>query len=277
VGRATVEAGSSGRRSTTPRACALVTQGTSGLALKATVLVPLGPLDGEVLIDATGTITCVDASCSGARGYASATQIACTSAVVSPGFVNAHDHTDYDWTPPATDAHGTVRYQHRVVDWTMIVRVRYVLAAEPAVSARRNSWAILVRSPVQSCRWSSRCSRISRLSSAARFSRGRFVERLPDLDIGRLHWQRAEGTHPGRGWHDQPMGRGFCQESTRAFQARGLPILARDLRRSTTSTTSLMALGRMDDGRPRLLRLGDRSFNIANLVGRLSRERPVPC
>jgi len=93
--------------------CSLVTQGTSGLALKATLLVPAGPLDGEVLIDATGKIACVDASCAGAPGYASATQIACTSAVVSPGFVNAHDHTDYDWTPPATDAHGNLRYQLR--------------------------------------------------------------------------------------------------------------------------------------------------------------------
>jgi hypothetical protein len=93
--------------------CVLVTQGTSGLALKATLLVPGGPLDGEVLIDGTGTIACVDASCAAAPGYGAATQITCTSAVVSPGFVNAHDHTDYDWTPPTTDAHGDVRYQHR--------------------------------------------------------------------------------------------------------------------------------------------------------------------
>jgi hypothetical protein len=30
---------------------------------------------------------------------------------VSPGFVNAHDHTSYDFTPPYN--HGTTRYQHR--------------------------------------------------------------------------------------------------------------------------------------------------------------------
>ncbi|HEY1697846.1 MAG TPA: amidohydrolase family protein [Polyangiaceae bacterium] len=93
--------------------CGLVSQGTSGLVLRATLLVPGGPLDGEVLVDGTGAIACVGASCASAPGYGAATQIACTSAVVSPGFVNAHDHTDYDWTPPTKDAHGTVRYQHR--------------------------------------------------------------------------------------------------------------------------------------------------------------------
>jgi hypothetical protein len=91
--------------------CGLVAQGTSGLALKATILVPGGPLDGEILIDSTGSITCVAASCASASGYSAATQIACVNAVVSPGFVNAHDHTSYDFTPPYD--HGDIRYQHR--------------------------------------------------------------------------------------------------------------------------------------------------------------------
>jgi hypothetical protein len=107
------EAGVVGTSLADAAGCTLVTQGTSGLALKATLLAPGGPLDGELLVDATGTIACVAASCSSVPGYAAATQITCTSAVVSPGFVNAHDHTDYDWTPPTTDAHGDVRYQHR--------------------------------------------------------------------------------------------------------------------------------------------------------------------
>lgn len=91
--------------------CGLVSQGTSGLALTATLLVPGGPMDGEILIDSTGTITCLAASCATAAGYSAATQITCTSAVVSPGFVNAHDHTSYDFTPPYN--HTTTRYQHR--------------------------------------------------------------------------------------------------------------------------------------------------------------------
>jgi len=94
--------------------CYLVLQGTSpGLAIKSTLLVPGGPLDGEMLIDGTGKITCVAASCSGSAGYEGVTQLACTSAVVAPGFINAHDHTTYDFTPPASDSHGNTRYQHR--------------------------------------------------------------------------------------------------------------------------------------------------------------------
>ncbi|MGD0528157.1 MAG: amidohydrolase family protein [Polyangiaceae bacterium] len=91
--------------------CGLVSQGTAGIALKATILVPSGAMAGEVLVDATGTITCVDTSCANAAGYSAATQIVCANGVVSPGFVNAHDHTDYDFTPPVQ--HGTTRWQHR--------------------------------------------------------------------------------------------------------------------------------------------------------------------
>jgi hypothetical protein len=91
--------------------CKVVSQGTAGLALKATLLLPAGPLDGEVLVDAAGTIACAAASCASASGYASATQIACTNAVVSPGLINAHDHTDYDFQPPLV--FGDQRYQHR--------------------------------------------------------------------------------------------------------------------------------------------------------------------
>src|ERR1700722_327855 len=73
--------------------CTVVSRGTSGMALKATLLLPAGPMDGEVLVDGTGKITCAAASCASAPGHASATQITCSNAVVSPGLVNAHDHT----------------------------------------------------------------------------------------------------------------------------------------------------------------------------------------
>jgi hypothetical protein len=91
--------------------CTVTASGTSGIALKATLLVPGGPMDGEVFVDGTGKIACVATSCSSTTGYSSATQIACTNAVVSPGFVNSHDHTDYDHQPPAVT--GDTRYQHR--------------------------------------------------------------------------------------------------------------------------------------------------------------------
>ncbi len=91
--------------------CTVTATGSAGIAIKATLLVPGGPMDGEVFVDGTGKIACVAASCSTASGYSAATHIACSNAVVSPGFVNAHDHTDYDHQPPAVT--GTTRYQHR--------------------------------------------------------------------------------------------------------------------------------------------------------------------
>jgi len=91
--------------------CFLVKQGSSGLVIQSTLLVPSGPLAGEVMVDATGKIACAAASCSSTTGYSAATHIACTDAVVAPGFVNGHDHTTYDLDPPVD--HGDIRYQHR--------------------------------------------------------------------------------------------------------------------------------------------------------------------
>jgi hypothetical protein len=91
--------------------CTVTATGASGVALRATLLLPGGPMDGEVFVDSTGKIACAGASCSSSAGYAGAAHVTCTNAVVSPGFVNAHDHTDYDHQPPAVT--GKTRYQHR--------------------------------------------------------------------------------------------------------------------------------------------------------------------
>ena len=94
--------------------CVVAAQGTSGLLLQGRLLLPTGPTTGDLLIDATGKITCAQASCSSAAGYAAATRVACTQTVISPALVNAHDHTEYSARPP--DDHGTIRYQSRS-DW----------------------------------------------------------------------------------------------------------------------------------------------------------------
>lgn len=91
--------------------CSLVRQGSSGLVLRATLLLPNGATPGEVMVGSNGKIACASASCSSTAGYSAATLIACSNAVVSPGFVNAHDHTSYDMDPPVD--HGDIRYQHR--------------------------------------------------------------------------------------------------------------------------------------------------------------------
>jgi hypothetical protein len=95
----------------TPGSCSVTKKGTAGLLLKGRVLAPSGPIDGEVLVAAAGSITCADVSCASGAGYADATVVTCADAVISPGLVNGHDHTEYNAHPPLT--HGTTRWQHR--------------------------------------------------------------------------------------------------------------------------------------------------------------------
>jgi imidazolonepropionase-like amidohydrolase len=95
----------------TGTACSVAQKGTSGVVLQGTVLLAAGPLAGEVFVAGTGTIACVAASCSATAGYASATVVSCPGAVISPGLVNAHDHTEYATVAPIP--HGMTRWDHR--------------------------------------------------------------------------------------------------------------------------------------------------------------------
>jgi hypothetical protein len=85
--------------------------GSAGISVSGRLLLPSGPVDGEVFVDSTGKIACAAASCSSTAGYAKATHVSCPGAVVSPGLVNAHDHTDYNTAPPI-DVKQT-RWTHR--------------------------------------------------------------------------------------------------------------------------------------------------------------------
>jgi hypothetical protein len=82
--------------------------------LTGRVLLPGGPVDGEVLVDDRGSIACAATSCASVKGYASAVRLDLGDAVISPGLINAHDHSDYETVAP--QAHGDVRYAHRH-DW----------------------------------------------------------------------------------------------------------------------------------------------------------------
>jgi hypothetical protein len=71
--------------------------------LKGVVLLPSGPIQGEVLVEGT-SITCAAASCSSQPGATGATVIE-TNGVISPGLIDAHNHglfnifDETDWTP----------------------------------------------------------------------------------------------------------------------------------------------------------------------------------
>jgi large repetitive protein len=67
---------------------------------------------GEVLVDASGDITCVGCDC--AAQAPGATVIRCPQGVVSPGLINTHDHITFVHNFPYTDT--GERYEHRH-DW----------------------------------------------------------------------------------------------------------------------------------------------------------------
>lgn len=82
-------------------------QPASGLLLRATLLLPQRTVErGEVLVDASGTIACVG-RCRAPR----AARLTCEGAVLSPGFINPHDHIAYAHIPPLPDR--GERYAHR--------------------------------------------------------------------------------------------------------------------------------------------------------------------
>ncbi|MBS2025330.1 MAG: fibronectin type III domain-containing protein, partial [Deltaproteobacteria bacterium] len=70
---------------------------------------------GQVLVDASGNITCAACDCSGAANYAKARVVTCAGAVISPGLINPHDHITYQ-KGPATNQVPNERFEHRH-DW----------------------------------------------------------------------------------------------------------------------------------------------------------------
>lgn len=95
---------------------------------------------GEVLIDAEGEISCVGGDCSGAPEAASATWITCSEAVISPGFINPHDHIDWSQQPPA--GHGSERFDQRH-DWRRGQRGFTMIPAEPNRDPKVVAWTEL--------------------------------------------------------------------------------------------------------------------------------------
>lgn len=92
--------------------CQVTKTGTAGKLFKATLLLPeTVEADGELLIDDKGYIVCASKDCSKADGYAAASEITCTDAVISPGLINPHDHIAFANNAPK--GHGTERYNHR--------------------------------------------------------------------------------------------------------------------------------------------------------------------
>jgi large repetitive protein len=85
-----------------------VTAGSSTKLLKGTVLTPDKIYEGgQVVVDATGKITCAGCNC----GTGGETTITCPGAVISPGLINTHDHITFTQNLPYNDT--GVRYDDR--------------------------------------------------------------------------------------------------------------------------------------------------------------------
>ena len=91
-----------------------VTTGDTGRLVTGIILTDgVTYVGGQVLLDSTGAITCAACDCTATAGAATATQLLCPTAVVSPGLINAHDHISFQSSPQMRTSE---RYEHRH-DW----------------------------------------------------------------------------------------------------------------------------------------------------------------
>lgn len=91
-----------------------VTAGDTGRLVTGVILTDgVTYVGGQVMIDSAGAITCAACDCTTTTGAASATQLLCPQAIVSPGLINAHDHISFQASPQMRTAE---RYEHRH-DW----------------------------------------------------------------------------------------------------------------------------------------------------------------
>ncbi len=98
----------------TPDGACSVTAGNANLLLRATLLAPEGELkNGQLLIDASGSIVCAACDCASNAAAAGATVVTCPDAVVSPGLINTHDHIKWAGDTPEPTSE---RYEQRH-DW----------------------------------------------------------------------------------------------------------------------------------------------------------------
>lgn len=94
-----------------------VTAGDANLLIEGTILQRDRVLRrGQLLVGSDGMIVCSECDCSGEPGFDTATRVTCPEGVVSPGFINLHEHSSFSTSPP--EDHGTERFDHRH-DWRL--------------------------------------------------------------------------------------------------------------------------------------------------------------
>ncbi|HXU72642.1 MAG TPA: thrombospondin type 3 repeat-containing protein [Polyangia bacterium] len=118
--------------------CSVTAGSAAQLITGGSVLLPGKVLHGgQVLVDDSGVIQCVDCDCTGAAAAAGATMIACPTGVVSPGLINPHDHVTYDQESPAADT--GERFEQRN-DWRLGLRGHTKIPSTSKSSADALHW-----------------------------------------------------------------------------------------------------------------------------------------
>ena len=116
--------------------CVVTHQASSEeLVLKGTVLSPKGPIPNGCVHIQQGTIVEVAQRC---KSIAKATMVDCGTSVISPGFINSHEHTMYSLVSPFPD--NGERYGSRN-EWRMGIGNHTILSAECAPDAETNATA----------------------------------------------------------------------------------------------------------------------------------------
>ncbi|ETS74899.1 hypothetical protein PFICI_13383 [Pestalotiopsis fici W106-1] len=114
--------------------CKIITKGNyDKLILKGVVLTPKGPLqDGYVLVE-SGKVAEVGTSYSSESQDTLITVVDCANSVISPGFINLHEHLTYSIVSPFKDLGERVSHRH---DWRVGARnrtIREALVAEDMI------------------------------------------------------------------------------------------------------------------------------------------------
>ncbi|MFO0554971.1 MAG: thrombospondin type 3 repeat-containing protein [Polyangiaceae bacterium] len=116
-----------------------VTPGNGARLIRGTILTPGEILEGgEVLVDASGNISCVACDCSAQANGAS--EIECPQGVVSPGLINTHDHITFTQNDPYTNT--GERYEHRH-DWRRGLHNHTQINASGGATADQVRWGEL--------------------------------------------------------------------------------------------------------------------------------------
>jgi len=121
--------------------CEVVNIGNDGLIITGTILGADATYEnGRVLIDDDGVIAAVGCDVSSHSLAASASTLSCPGSIISPGFINPHDHIQFthQWPSPPTDERSEHRHQ-----WRLGLDGHSAVAFEAATVPEQIAWGEL--------------------------------------------------------------------------------------------------------------------------------------